>query len=78
MRHGTKSRPDAGSAPNVDQLNQVRSDPSPSRRKSSRNGPCSCRLEQRIELDLDDGVKMNYPKLQEVLAPIPGLAAKEE
>jgi hypothetical protein len=34
--------------------------------------------QQRIELDLDDGVKVNYLKLQEVLAPIPGLAAKEE
>ena len=33
--------------------------------------------QQRIELDLDDGVKVNYLKLQEVLAPIPGLAAKE-
>ena len=34
--------------------------------------------QQRIELDLDDGVKVNYLKLQDVLAPIPGLAAKEE
>ena len=34
--------------------------------------------QQRIPLDLDDGVKVNYLKLQEVLAPIPGLAAKEE
>ncbi len=34
--------------------------------------------QQRIELDLDDGVKVNYLKLQEVLAPIPGLAAKED
>ena len=32
----------------------------------------------RIELDLDDGVKVNYQKLGEALAPIPGLAAKEE
>jgi hypothetical protein len=32
----------------------------------------------RIELDLDDGVKTNYLKLGEALAPIPGLAAKEE
>ena len=31
--------------------------------------------QQRIELDLDDGVKVNYLKLQDVLAPIPGLAA---
>jgi len=36
------------------------------------------RAQQRIELDLDDGVKVNYLKLQDVLAPIPGLAAKEE
>lgn len=34
--------------------------------------------QQRVELDLDDGVKVNYLKLQDVLAPIPGLAAKEE
>ena len=34
--------------------------------------------QQRIELDLDDGVKVNYLKLQDVLAPISGLAAKEE
>ena len=33
--------------------------------------------QQRIELDLDDGVKVNYLKLQDLLAPIPGLAAKE-
>jgi hypothetical protein len=33
--------------------------------------------QQRIELDLDDGVKVNYLKLKDVLAPIPGLAAKE-
>jgi type II restriction/modification system DNA methylase subunit YeeA len=32
--------------------------------------------QQRIELDLDDGVKVNYLKLQEVLAKIPGIAAK--
>lgn len=32
----------------------------------------------RIKLDLDDGVKVNYLNLGEVLAPIPGLAAKEE
>jgi type II restriction/modification system DNA methylase subunit YeeA len=34
--------------------------------------------QQRIPLDLDDGVKENYLKLQEVLAPIPGLAGKED
>ena len=32
--------------------------------------------QQRIELDPDDGVKVNYLKLQEVLAKIPGLAGK--
>ena len=32
----------------------------------------------RIELDLDDGVKTNYLKLGEALAPIAGLATKEE
>ena len=32
--------------------------------------------QQRIELDLDDGVKVNYLKLQDVLAKIPGLTAK--
>jgi len=34
--------------------------------------------QQRIELDLDDGVKVNYLKLGEALAPIAGLATKEE
>lgn len=34
--------------------------------------------QQRIELDLDDGVKVNYLKLNGALAPIPGLAAKED
>ena len=34
--------------------------------------------QQRIEMDLDDGVKVNYLKLQDVLVPIPGLAAKED
>jgi hypothetical protein len=32
----------------------------------------------RIELDLDDGVKTNYLKLGEALAPITGLAARED
>jgi hypothetical protein len=32
----------------------------------------------RIKIDLDDGVKTNYLKLGEALAPIAGLAAKEE
>ena len=32
----------------------------------------------RIELDLDDGVKVNYLKLGEALAPIPGLAARDD
>ena len=34
--------------------------------------------QQRIPLDLDDGVKVNYLKLQDALATIPGLAAKED
>jgi len=34
--------------------------------------------QERLELDLDDGVKVNYLKLGQALAPIPGLAAKEE
>ena len=34
--------------------------------------------QSRPELDLDDGVKVNYLKLGEALAPIAGLAAKEE
>jgi len=34
--------------------------------------------QQRVELDLDDGVKVNYLKLGEALAPIPGLATAEE
>lgn len=34
--------------------------------------------QQRVELDLDDGVKVNYLKLGEALATIPGLAAAEE
>ena len=34
--------------------------------------------QQRIELDLDDGVKVNYQKLGEALARIPGLAAAED
>ena len=34
--------------------------------------------QQRVALDLDDGVKVNYLKLADVLAPIPGLAAAEE
>lgn len=34
--------------------------------------------QKRIELDLDDGVKVNYLKLGAALAPIPGLASKNE
>ncbi len=34
--------------------------------------------QQRVALDLDDGVKINYLKLANVLAPIPGLAATDE
>ena len=29
--------------------------------------------QQRIEIDLDDGVKVNYLKFKGALAPIPGL-----
>ena len=32
----------------------------------------------RIDLDLDDGVKVNYLKLGEALAPVAGMASKEE
>jgi hypothetical protein len=34
--------------------------------------------QSRPELDLDDGVKVNYLKLGDALAPIPGLAAAED
>ena len=34
--------------------------------------------QQRIELDLDDGVKVNYLKFKGVLVPIAGLEKKEE
>lgn len=34
--------------------------------------------QSRIDLDLDDGVKVNYLKLGDVLTPIPGLATKED
>jgi molybdenum cofactor biosynthesis enzyme MoaA len=33
---------------------------------------------QRIQIDLDDGVKVNYPKFGAALKKIPGLDAKEE
>ncbi|MER9202958.1 BREX-1 system adenine-specific DNA-methyltransferase PglX [Mesorhizobium sp. M0933] len=33
---------------------------------------------QRLEIDLDDGVKANYPKLGEALKTIPGLEAKDD
>jgi type II restriction/modification system DNA methylase subunit YeeA len=32
--------------------------------------------QQRLEIDLDDGVKTNYPKFGKALVPIPGLAVK--
>jgi hypothetical protein len=32
----------------------------------------------RIELDLDDGVRVNYLKLGEALAPVTGMESKEE
>jgi hypothetical protein len=34
--------------------------------------------QERIELDLDDGVKVNYRKLSAILAPVKQLEAKEE
>ena len=34
--------------------------------------------QSRSDLDLDDGVKVNYLKLGDVLTPIPGLATKED
>jgi len=34
--------------------------------------------QQRLEIDLDDGVKVNYLKFGNALATIPGLASKEE
>jgi len=34
--------------------------------------------QKRLEIDLDDGVKVNYLKFGEALAPIPGLAANED
>jgi len=34
--------------------------------------------QQRLEIDLDDGVKVNYPKFGKALAPIPVLAAKAD
>lgn len=34
--------------------------------------------QQRIEVDLDDGVKVNYLKFKGALVPIPGLEKKEE
>jgi hypothetical protein len=33
---------------------------------------------QRIEIDLDDGVKANYPRFGAALKKIPGLDATEE
>ena len=33
---------------------------------------------QRLSIDLDDGVKVNYPKFGTALKKIPGLADKEE
>jgi hypothetical protein len=34
--------------------------------------------QKRLEIDLDDGVKVNYQKFEGAVAPIAGLAAKEE
>jgi hypothetical protein len=33
---------------------------------------------EQVEIDLDDGVKVNYPKLGAALKKIPGLEAKED
>ena len=33
---------------------------------------------EQVEIDLDDGVKVNYQKFGEALKKIPGLAAKDE
>jgi len=35
-------------------------------------------LAQQLEIDLDDGVKVNCLKFGDALAPIAGLAAKED
>jgi len=35
-------------------------------------------VNQRIEIDLDDGVKVNYPKFGVALKKIPGLEAKDK
>ena len=34
--------------------------------------------QQRLEIDLDDGVKVNYLKFAGAVQPIAGLAAKED
>ena len=34
--------------------------------------------QQKIEIDLDDGVKANYPKFGQALKKIPGLEATDE
>jgi hypothetical protein len=34
--------------------------------------------QQRVELDLDDGVKVNYQKFLGLLVPIPGMEKKED
>jgi hypothetical protein len=33
---------------------------------------------QKVEIDLDDGVKVNYPKFYPAVKKIPGLEAKDE
>ena len=38
----------------------------------------AARREQRIEIDLDDGVKANYPKFGAALKPIKGLSDADE
>jgi hypothetical protein len=47
------------------------------------NSPITCGTliplaQQRLEIDLDDGVKTNYLKFEGAVQPIPGLPAKED
>ena len=40
--------------------------------------PLQSTTTRQVEIDLDDGVKVNYPKLGAALKKIPGLDAKED
>ena len=33
---------------------------------------------EQVEIDLDDGVKVNYPKFGKALKKVPGLSEKED